>query len=481
MSIKQKTASGVVWTGIATLSSVIIQFLQLAVLARLLDPSDFGIMAMIMVVIGFANAFADMGVSNAIIHRQNIQPRQLSSLYWLSVLLGISICLIIIVSIPWIAQFFREPRLAVLLLWASIIFIVTPFGQQFQILFQKELQFKYLAIVEILAVIAGSTTAILAALQGKGVLSLVWGQLATSSFRSILLAYRGWRSWRPMIFFDIKGLKEFLGFSIYQMAERSINYVAWNLDKLLVGKMLGSSSLGFYNIAYQLMVRPFMVLNPIMTKVALPVFASIQDDNERLRRGYIKMSQWIALINTPIYLGMLVMADPLIALLLGPKWSPSVAVFQILSGLGILYSLGNPLGSLLLAKGRADLGFWINVLGIIVYSLAVVVGARWDSIGVAWSLLISDAFLLLPIDYWLRWHLVKMRPDDYLKQIFPSLMLAFCMMLGMLGIRQALPPCPLWLELGILTMFGGLFYGVGNILFQRALLKDVLSLVRNTG
>jgi lipopolysaccharide exporter len=481
MSIKQKTASGIFWTGIATLSSVIIQFLQLSILARLLDPSDFGIMAMIMVIIGFANAFADMGVSNAIIHHQNIQPRQLSSLYWLSVLSGISICLIIIVSIPWIIQFFREPRLAVMLQWASLIFVVTPFGQQFQILFQKGLQFKYLAIVEILAAIAGSIIAIIAAIQGKGVLSLVWGQLAVSLFRSILLAYRGWRNWQPMMIFDIKSLQKFLGFSLYQMAERSINYGAWNLDKLLVGKILGSSPLGFYNIAYQLMVRPFMVLNPIMTKVAFPVFASIQDDNERLRRGYIKMSQWIALINTPIYLGMLVMAEPLIALLLGPKWGPSVAVLQILSGLGILYSLGNPLGSLLLAKGRADLGFWMNVLGIIVYGLAVLVGSRWDSIGVAWSLLLSNLFLLLPIDYWLRWYLVNLHPGEYLKRIFPSLMLAFCMMLGMLYIRQALPPYPLWLELGIPIMFGGLFYGVGNILFQRALLKDVLTLVRNTG
>ncbi|NJK40812.1 MAG: MOP flippase family protein [Acaryochloridaceae cyanobacterium SU_2_1] len=312
-------------------------------------------------------------------------------------------------------------------------------------------------------------------------MSLVWGQLATSIFRSVLLAYRGWSIWQPILIFKINDLKGFLGFSLYQMAERSINYAAWNLDKLLVGKVLGPLSLGFYNIAFQLMMRPFMALNPIMTKVAFPVFASIQDDNERLRRGYIKMIQWIALINTPIYLGMLVMAEPLIALLLGPNWNPSVTIFQILSVLGILYSLGNPLGSLLLAKGRADLGFWINILGVIVYFLAVLIGSRWDSIGVAWSLLLSNLCFLLPIDFWLRWYLVKMHPYEYFKRISPSLMLSLCMMLCMLSVRKILPPCSLWLELSVPIVFGGLFYSLGNIYFQRALLKDVLSLVRNIG
>ncbi|NJK40811.1 MAG: oligosaccharide flippase family protein [Acaryochloridaceae cyanobacterium SU_2_1] len=167
MSIKNQTTSGVIWTGIATIFTVVIQFLQLSILARLLDPSDFGVMAMIMVVIGFANAFADMGVSNAIIHYQNIQKRQLSSLYWLSILLGVCIFLIITLATPWIAQFFQEPRLRSMLLWASLIFIATPFGQQFQVLFQKELRFKYLAVVEIIASIVGSATAIVLHFKGK--------------------------------------------------------------------------------------------------------------------------------------------------------------------------------------------------------------------------------------------------------------------------------------------------------------------------
>jgi lipopolysaccharide exporter len=477
MSIKQQTASGVFWTGISTFATVIIQFSQLALLAHLLKPDDFGLMAMVMVTIGFANAFADMGISNAIIHHQTVSRTQLSSLYWLNILAGVGVCLLVIALSPVIAQFYNEPRLTRLMLWAALIFLITPLGQQFQILFQKELRFRILAGSDVVASLMGFIVSTYLALHGQGVLALIWGQLATAACRSGLLMSLGWSTWRPSLHLNLKDLEGFVSFGLYQMGERSINYFAWNMDKLLIGRLLGATPLGIYNVAYQLMVRPFMVLNPILTRVAFPIFASIQNDDQRLSRGYIKLIQLIAFSNFPIYFCMFALAQPLILLLLGPQWQPVVAVFQILVWSGILYSLGNPLGSLLLAKGRADLGFWITLVGLITFASTILAGARWGITGVAWALLLSNTLILLPIDFWIRWFLVKMRPDDYVVGIAPFVLLSTALMLGMMKIYPVLPGV-LWLKLVCCAVFGGVFY-LGSVwLFQRQFVLELMSIAR---
>jgi lipopolysaccharide exporter len=477
MSLKQSMASGVVWTAIATVITTIIQFLQLAILARILRPNDFGLMAMVMVVIGFATAFADMGISNAIIHHQTVSRTQLSSLYWLNVLAGIGVCLIVITLSPVIAQFYDEPRLARLVLWAALIFLITPLGQQFQILFQKDLKFQVLAFSDVIAAIIGFVVSVLAALNGKGVLSLIWGQLTTAAFRSTLLIVLGWSTWRPSIHLNLKELNGFVSFGLYQMGERSINYFAWNIDKLLIGRLLGATPLGIYNVAYQLMVRPFMVLNPILTRVAFPVFASIQNDNQRLSQGYIKLSQTIAFANFPIYFCMFALAQPLILLLLGARWQSAITVFQILVWLGVLYSLGNPIGSLLLAKGRADLGFWMNLAGFIIYASAIFIGSQWGITGVAWALLLSNAFILIPIDFWARWFLVKMHPKKYVDGIAPFALLSAALMLGIITLYPALSG-DAWLKLTCSIVCSVILYLMSVWIFQRQFVLELLSVAR---
>ena len=141
-NLKEQVFSGIKWNGISVVAVVALQFVTLVVMAKLLSPSDFGLMGMIMVVIGFAQAFADMGISNAIIHRQDSTRLQLSSLYWLNILAGVIVFCVVCASAPLIVAFYREPRLYNLLFLTSVIFLITPFGQQFQILLQKELNFK---------------------------------------------------------------------------------------------------------------------------------------------------------------------------------------------------------------------------------------------------------------------------------------------------------------------------------------------------
>jgi O-antigen/teichoic acid export membrane protein len=384
VNLKSQAISGVKWSGISMGAVTALQFVTLAVLARLLSPSDFGLMGMIMVVIGFAQAFADMGVSNAIIHRQDTTRNQLSSLYWLNIIAGIIVFFVVCASASLIVGFYHEPRLHNLLYLTAVIFLITPFGQQFQILLQKELRFNGLAKIEIATSIVKAVVAIVLAFSGFGVYSLIWGQLADTSARVLMLLGAGWRNWRPGFHFSKRDLRGYLSFGLYQMGERTINYLNSNLDYLLIGSMLGAKPLGYYTLAYNLIIRPSSLINPVITKVAFPVFSRIQNETDRLKRGYLKGLQLLSSINFPIMAGMAAVASVAVPTIFGEQWKPSVILVQILTIVGLLRSAGNPVGSLLLAKGRADLGFKWNTALMIIQIPGLYLGAKLGgTVGVA--------------------------------------------------------------------------------------------------
>jgi O-antigen/teichoic acid export membrane protein len=479
MSLKKRAVSGVVWTSTSTVITTGLQFVQLAVLARLLKPSDFGLMGMVMVVIGFAQAFADMGMSNAIIYRQETNSNQLSSLYWLNIFAGVIVFGILIALSPLIVKFYNEPRLSNLIVWAALIFLITPIGQQFQILLQKELQFERLAKVEVVGATLGVVVSSITAWKGQGVFALIWGQLVNTTCQATLLASLGWATWRPTLRFRLDDLNGYLNFGMYQMGERSINYFSRNMDKLLIGKLLGSETLGFYNLAYQLMIRPLSLLNPIITRVAFPVFSSLQNDDIKLKSGYLKVIKAIAFLNIPIYVGMFAVAQPLIVLLLGSEWIPAISVFKILVWLGIFYSLANPVGSLLLAKGRADLGFWFNTFVVLVYAIAIYIGCRWGIQGVALFLVLSQIVILSPADFWLRWYLIKMKSLDYIRSFIPFLAISVFMGMGIIIIDNLLPNHSSLIRLIILVASGAFIYLMGIFCFQKNFSKELINIVLN--
>jgi lipopolysaccharide exporter len=427
MQLRKQAFSGIKWTSLSSSITTVLSIAQLAYLGRVLLPEDFGLMAMIMVVVGFAQAFADMGISNAIIHYQNDNRAKLSSLYWLNMLAGAAIFFLIIAVKPLIAAFYHEPRLDRLLFLASFVFLITPIGQQSQALLQRELKFGQIAFAEIVSSAAGLVVAVFLAHAGFGVVSLVLAQLAATMVRTLLIASAGFRRWRPSFHFKRSDLKGYVGFGLYQMGERSINYLGGNLDKLLIGSLLGAQPLGYYNVAYQLMTKPFMTFNPIITRVAFPLFAKIQNDNNRLRSGYLDAIRSIAFVLFPVYTGMILLAKPFLFLLVGDKWLPAVSVFQVLCVLGFFYSLGNPLGSLLLAKGRAKMGFQLNVFMIMLYGAAIWFGSAFGVTGIAAGLVLSTALILFPIGFWIRWNLVEMRPVEYVNAFLPMLVGCICM------------------------------------------------------
>lgn len=477
-SFAVQAARGSKWVGGGAIYNLLMQLLQLAVLSRFLEPADFGLVAMIMVVVGFAQVFSDMGISNAIIHRQDTTRKQLSSLYWLNIMAGCVVFALVVAVIPLIVNFYDEPRLEGLIFWAAFIFIIIPLGQQFQVLLQKELRFKILAKMEMAATTLGTVVAILAVINGQGVFSIILGQLSMVTARTSLLVGGCWGKWGPSLRFFKKDLTGYIGFGFFQMGERSISYFGKQLDKLLIGFFLGAQALGYYSIAHQLMLRPFQTFNPILTRVAFPVFSKMEKDNKRLSKNYLEVTRVIALVLMPVYLGMIILATPLLTVLLGEGWDTTISVFKVLAILGMFYSLGNPLGSLFLAKGRADIGFYMNLLALFLYGGAVWVGSTMGLNGIAWALVIVTAVVFFPIGFWVRWHLVGMRPLEYVKSFLPFLVFSCMVGVAIHFFSNYFEWPSVMIELLACLVFGTGIYAMFLVLFQRPFLKRLVLLAR---
>ena len=482
MNLKSQAVSGVKWGGVSMGVVTALQFVTLAVLARLLSPSDFGLMGMIMVVIGFAKLFADMGVSNAIIYRQNVMKDELSSLYWLNILAGIVIFFVVCGGCPLITSFYHEPRLSNLIYLSSLIFLITPIGQQFQILLQKELKFSQLAKIEIIGSFANSVFAITLAILGMGVFSLIWGQLAGTLLRVLLLFSWGWENQRPHLHFSTQDLKRYISFGLYQMGEKTVNYFNSNLDYLLIGSLLGAKALGYYTLAYNLVLRPIQMINPAITRVAFPVFSKMQNDTDKLKRGYLKVLQLLSAVNFPMMAGLAVIAPIAVPVIFGEQWLPSIILIQILTVVGLLRSTGNPVGSLLLSKGRADLGFKWNLTLMITQIPGLYLGAKLGgTVGVA------IAFAILMCIYSVFSYLILIRSmlgpclHEYITSMWPSLWMSAAMVVAVLFSGIFLQDMP---ELLILIM--QLLCGMAVYLFlmmysQKMLVLEMKNMVLNRG
>lgn len=379
MSLLLKIIRGAQWTSVGTAGTTIVQLVKLAFLARLLAPEELGLMAIVMVVVGFSQAFADMGISNSIIHRQDISHLQLSSLYWLNIASGVVLTGVVFGLSPLIAFFFKQPDLQALTMAMSPVFILTAVGQQFRILCQKEMQFGTIAFVTIMAELVSTVLAIYLAWLGQGVWALVYSTLLASALTSFVFVLIGIR-WhhKPSWVYRHRELAVFYSFGLYQMGERSINYISANIDKILIGRMLGASAVGFYNMAWQLIIFPLIRINPIVNTVAFPAYAKLQHETDRRERYYTASVKLLSLITIPLIGFLFFFAREIVLMVYGAGWEQTTILVRILAIVGLSYALGNPGGALILALGRADIGFWWNVIWGSLISISVFLAIRFE-------------------------------------------------------------------------------------------------------
>jgi len=420
LSIKKQAISGVKWTSISTAVVAINGLLKISILTRFLDKADFGLIAITLLVLGFTELFIDMGLSIAIIHKQNITRKEYSSLYWINFVFSIILCGIIILISPIIAEFYREPELLKLLPLMSIILILSAIGRQFKTIEQKSLNFRRIATIVIGSSLGSLLLAVILAIKGFGVYSLVYAALAQYFMSNISFFLLGIIKNKILFRFSYQEVKPFLKIGIFQVGSQVINYFNRNLDILIVGKFFGSDVLGGYSLAKQLVFRPGQMINPVLTRVGAPVLAKFQGSIQLLRKNYLKLINLIVAINVPIYLGIFILAPLLVSILYGENYVEIAGLVRILSMYMLVRSLFNPVGSLVVATGRTDLEFYWNLFTFAFIPIAIIIGSRFSIEGVALGMLFAMILLFVPFWWFLIRRMINVDLITYLEWLLPK-------------------------------------------------------------
>ena len=447
---------GIRWTSISLVIKTLLQFVQISFLAQFLDKKDFGLMAIVLVVIGFSRIFSDMGLSNAIIHRKDPTQNELSSLYWINVTSGIIIFILLFFISSPVAAFYNEPEISQLIKIVAIAFLIEPFGHQFRVLHRKEFRFEIIAKIEIIAIAISTIVAVLAALWGLGVYSLVLAHLCNILILSLLFILKGVKYFKPHFYFNRKDLKGYISFGLFQLGDKTINYFNKQIDVLLIGKLFGTEALGIYVIAKIIVNKPVQITSPIVSRVGFPLYAKIQDNIPKLRNIYLNSLTYLSSVNFPIYFLIALLAEPIIFFFFGKDWYEAIYLIRILSLFIMFRSIGNLSGSLVLARGRADLGFFWNLGKIFIIPCFIYLSSFWGLKGIVWSLLILQVFLLIPAWRILVFPSCKAGIFEYFSSVARPLIISF--LSAVLGVSLLLLISNLYLIIILVPISFGLSY-----------------------
>lgn len=456
MTLKIKTFSAIRWTTFAMLSKAVLVLLQMGILARILVPSDFGLMALVAAVIAFAQIFADMGISNAIIHHQKISSKELSSLFWLNVLASTVLMLLLILLSPWVAVWYHEPRIQVILIAVSATFFINALSQQLRVTAEKNLRFQQLTAIEVSAACLSFIVTVAVAIAGGGVFALVAGALTGAVVSTTLCWMILADGWRPMWRLRLNEIREFLSFGAYIMGFSLFNTVNMQSDVLMGGRVFGASSLGVYSLPKDLSLRLAMIINPIVTRVGLPVMAKAQDDRKLLKSIYLRTLRMTASINFPIYIAIVIFAPEIVIIMFGPQWQESITLLRIFALWGLFRSIGNPAGSLVFAVGKGKLMFFWSLGQMLVQVPVFWFGSLFGFEGLALSLLACAIVLPFP-----QWYIVinpicGARFIEYFKQLTTPLVVST--LAAIFAYIAALPFSENITRISSGFLFGGLAY-----------------------
>ncbi|MBT7817581.1 MAG: MOP flippase family protein [Polaribacter sp.] len=420
MSIKKEALSGVKWTTISAIANGVCSIIRISILTRFLDISDFGLMAIVLFILSFTSLFIDLGMTAAILHKKDISIHERSSLYWLSILFSFILFALVIFITPLLSRWYSELELLNILPIMGINLIISSVGRQFRTLEQKELNFSFISKVDVFTALIILTTSYFFAVHDFGVYSLVYSTLLGSAFRSILFLYVGLKKYSLKLHFSFFDVRSFFKIGMFNTGGQVINYFNKEIDILIVGKVFGIETLGIYSLAKQLVFRPTGVINPIITTVAIPIFSKIQNDVSLLKESYLKLLNIISSINIPVYLLVIIFANPLIEILYGSDYLVMEQLVRILCFYMIFIMLRNPMGTLTIATGRTDLEFYWTSFTFLLMPIAMLFGSFYSIEMIAIFMTITMMLLFVPLWFFVIRKMIPVDLKSYLKAYIPN-------------------------------------------------------------
>ena len=392
--LKERAIKSAAITVSAQVAKLALQLISIAILARLLSPSDFGLVAMVTVFSGLALQLTEGGLSMATIQRDAITHAQISNLFWVNAGLGLILCVIGILASPLVSIIYNEPQLTAIMAVTSISFLIGGVSVQHDALLRRQMHFKTLSLIDIFSMAAGIMCGIVAAVMGWGYWSLVLIPLITLLVKTLL---RWWATrWLPSRPFRGSGVRPLLGFGANLTGANFIGYFATNITPFVLGVVGGTQFLGLFNRANTLTSIPTKQMLPPVMNVVQPTLARVAGEPELLKKTITSLLRKLAIFTMFVTLTMAVLADWIVLLLLGPDWLDAVPIFRMLAAFSLVEPIAGFLAVSLIAAGnsRAILQWKAITLGILIVSIAI--GSAWGAFGVVTAYTVSGVCLRLP-------------------------------------------------------------------------------------
>ncbi|HET6910833.1 MAG TPA: lipopolysaccharide biosynthesis protein [Mycobacteriales bacterium] len=451
VSLQVRATKGVLWSLIQTAGTRISALATLAVLAQVLRPADFGVVAYATVFLSFVSIFQEQGLSLAIVQRRDLQREHLDSAFWVGTLVSTGLAAVVVVTAPWLAGPLHEPQLAGVLRALSLSLVITAVGAVPAALLQKSLRIQTLTVVSVIATLTASGLSIGLALNGFGVWALVAQALTASATSTLLL----WivSDYRPAWRVSTRHFRELIGFGVSMLALDVLNFANRRLDDLLVGIVLGPVALGYYSLAYRLLLLLTDLLVGTVSSVAMPVIAEIQEDLSKVRSAFYRATRAVAVVGFPGFLALVVIAQPAVSVLYGSTWTPAVSVIRVLMFIGLLHAVLYQFNPVFNGMGRPGITVRLTAVNAIGNVIAFVIAVHWGYVAVAVAY-VCRGYLLAPLYLWAGRRTFDLDVTTWLQQWWRAL-LAAAIAAGATVVPVVLLPARLGLALGLVTLTVG--------------------------
>jgi O-antigen/teichoic acid export membrane protein len=469
--------AGASWTALSRVGLQVFSAISLVVLAQYVKPREYGLAAMAQVVTGFAGLFRDIGASAAIIRQKQSDDDLLSSIYWLTLAMSFCVTAACFLTAPFAARFFNEPALPPILQALSLCFVITAAPSVQGALMLRNFQFARIAAVELLAGAAGLVSAVVCAVLGAGVWSIVAGTLTNVTLASIL--FFSLSPWRPALSFSRRRLGPVFRFGLNLSGSNFVAYFDRNTDNILIGKYLSAAPLAYYSYAYNLMLYPVQMIGSTLGRVLFPAFARMQDDLERFGRAYLRACAAIAFVTFPLMAGATALAPEFIAVVL-PKWRPVAPLLRILAPVGMVQSISTTTVYIYMAMGKTGVMFRWGLISTGLTVAGFVIGLHWGVGGVASSYAIVTLLTLIPT-FRIPFRFIRLRVWDLWIALWPVTRATAAMAIAIVALRRLVLGSihlPAVLALLVFVPFGAAIYFAMMYWRNKPLLVEFLTLAR---
>lgn len=395
MGYFKEAIKGTGWMGALRLVTRGLGFIKILILARILSPQDFGIFAIAAISLALLETFTEPGVSLALVQQKEKVDKYIGTAWIISILRGVLISLLLFISAPFISQFFGQPQSLKILQTAALIPLARGFINPAAVNFVKKLEFHKEFILRSIPAIADIGTAIFLAIHLKSPISIVFGMLVGATAEVILTFLM--TPLHPRLEFVKSHAGKLIGYGKWVTVGWIMNYLSEQFDDILVGKMLGTNSLGIYQMAFKLSVLPSTELSEVISKVVFPVYSKIAHDKQRLRKAVIKTTAVLTAIALPLTLILIFFSRPIVLILLGNRWIEVVPSLQILAIYGFIRSYGQGASAVLFASGNPDIAAKLravrfSIMAILLFPLI----SRYNIQGAAMAV-VASALILQPL------------------------------------------------------------------------------------